>query len=269
MIKNNYDYVNPTPISIALFTQSLANKFSHPISVHNAVSGARRYVEMALGTTEAFDSHLMKVTKRGLDRTNTHVPQPAPALSARLVARVADVLYHLGPAGTPARAALLMGFCSFLRPSNLLAAGGAHPLTHTITRADVIVTSSRMSICVRSSKTTTAKDTYIVPIRAAGGNACPVQAWRDYIALYPAHAHAPAFVNKAGTPFTQEDLNPLIRATLDGLGFPEASGFTFHSLRRSGARAAAVRGATKAQVMRHGHWRSDAVHAYVPKDHFE
>ena len=127
MIRGGYDYVNPTPLSVALYTQSLANKFSHPVSVHNALAGAKRYVEEAAGSTLAFQSHLMKVTKRGVDKMNTHVPHPAPALSARLVARVADVLFNVGPAGTPARAALLMGFCSLLRPSNLLAAGGNWP----------------------------------------------------------------------------------------------------------------------------------------------
>ena len=70
-------------------------------------------------------------------------------------------------------------------------------------------------------------------------------------------------------PLTPDKLTIYMRAALLTLGHPLAKSVTLHSLRRSGARAAAGGGASEdAQVMSHGTWTSAAVYAYVPKKLF-
>ena len=98
--------------------------------------------------------------------------------------------------------------------------------------------------------------------------ACPVRAWTDYMKAFPALATAAAFVDHAGMPLTAGGIVPTVQVALLVLRHPAAGTFSLHSLRRSGSQTAALSGASRTQVIRHSHWRSAAIHTYVPRQFF-
>ena len=265
---NNLDQqlLAPSPITLSLYFQSLANRFKSPISAENSLSGAKTYILWRGGDVSSFDNFLVKMAIRGNRRLSTHKPKQAPPLDVGTVARVAGVLAGMGVSALPARTVLLLGFTTFLRPSNLVSTTTTDNAIydHTIRRGDVQLTATGLKVYVRSTKTTSAKQAFSLPVLPAAGPACPVQTWKDYVTAYPAPPSSKALVDATGRPLTPDDVVPDIRAALAAIKHPAALEFSLHSLRRSGARTAAASGATEQQVMRHGHWRSTAVRTYVP-----
>ena len=176
----------------------------------------------------------------------------------------------MGDRALPARAILLLGFCTFLRPSNLVTTTDiSDQWAHTLRRADITVTPTGLKVKVNSTKTTSSKQSFTLPVYPTHGAACPVTTWIQYIQAYPAPPAARALVGSNSKPLKAEDILPDIKTALLAVGFPHSADFTLHSLRRSGSRSVATAGATKTQVMKHGGWRSRAVHTYVPPHMFK
>ena len=176
-----------------------------------------------------------------------------------------DLLAVLDHQARIARVAILVGFATFLRQSNLLPTatmqGG-----HYIRRGDVQANDAQLWITVNSSKTISdPRDRVCIPVHSSNSKYCPVKAWQAYEASMPLPPHFPAFMMSPTIPLTHTRLTSYMRGALKAMGHPLASSVTVHSLRRSGARAAANGGAPEEAVMTHGTWLSSAIHAYVPK----
>ena len=266
---NGVDYMNPSALQVALFTQSLAGKFKTAGAALNYVAGACKFVRHSGGRDEAFDTYLVKTVKKGVTRLGAdHQPNQSPAFNPRPVAAAAGVLQGMGLDGKAAAAALLLGYASFLRPSNIFftRSGGEHA-GHTLRRRDIVVTTEGLRVYVTTTKST--RIPYSLPIMESAGPGCPVRAWKLYVAAAPSTPEAVILTNSLGRPYTAQNLTPLVRAALATTGHKDALAFTFHGPRRSGANTAADSGATEAQVRRHGRWKSRAVYKYVPRKKFK
>ena len=124
MLACNLDRLTPSLIDILLYIQCLANSFKTILAVKNYISGARSFLHQMGFPTEVFSSTLIQNLFKGLARLSTHVPLQAPALSVNDIKHMCDLLAVLGFPGTVARAAILLGFTTFLRQSNLLPTTG-------------------------------------------------------------------------------------------------------------------------------------------------
>ena len=236
-------------------------------SVMNYISGAKRFLMTRGPTTTQFMAPMVLTTKRGLENRSTHTPHQSPPFNPEAIKDTAAVLQGMGVDGLAARVALLLGFATFLRPSNIFVTkSGGVPTNHILRRADITVTKSGLHVKVHSTKSTKTPTT--LPVIRAAGPACPVKAWQDYVAAVPSDQAAPILTDLLGRPYSTQRLLPVVRGALAALNHPEAMNFTFHGSRRSGARSAASGGATCTQVKRHGQWKSNAVYSYVPKNHF-
>ena len=67
------------------------------------------------------------------------------------------------------------------------------------------------------------------------------------------------------TLLTPRRLITYMRTALHLIGHPAATYVTVHSLRRSGAQAAARAWVSESDIMAHGTWKSEALYAYTPK----
>jgi integrase len=237
MVDNTLDPRRPTPYDLATYIASLAlvHSLSPPV-VANYISGARTWVIRAGGTSEAFDSPIVRQCVAGVARSSTHVPRPVPPLLPEDIRIIADYAGNGGPEGTVIRAAVLLGYFTMVRQSNLLAPDGSTlPGPHTIRRMDVSSTPGGLEVAVRSSKTIkTLRDAVARTVPRAAHPYCPVEAWARMVALVPAPPTAPAFVLPSGRPLTPAPVQRVIRRALVRVGHPQAQRMTLHALRRGG-----------------------------------
>ena len=202
---------------------------------------------------------------KGITRLSQHIPKQAPPVSVAFIRAACDVLQVLSPDAQTVRAALLMGYASFLHQSNLLLCPGP-AASHHLRRADVEDAGPTIWLHIRSSKTIyDPRHRVAIPVPTTHSPYCPVAAWREYAARIPLPPASPAFMLNASTPLTQARLLAILRPVLTALGHPSPNSITVHSLRRSGAQECARRGALPEHIMHHGTWTSSAVNAYVPK----
>ena len=202
---------------------------------------------------------------KGVARVSDHVPTQAPPLSVGDVKAMCDILQSMGGPALVARTAVLIGFHTMLRQSNLLPAA-CGPTTHNVRRRDVRRQGGLLWLDIMSSETITGPgDQGSIPVMSTGGKYCPVRAWEDYVRVVPLAPSCPAFMLDETTLLTPRRLITYMRTALHLIGHPAATYVTVHSLRRSGAQAAARAGVSESGIMAHGTWKSEALYAYTPK----
>ena len=94
---------------------------------------------------------------------------------------------------------------------------------------------------------------------------CPVAALSNLLALTPSGANLPLFQYKSGqewVPLTDTKVRRHLNLLLTRLGLA-ASGFTFHTFRRSGATFAFNNNVALQNRQKHGTWTSDCVWRYI------
>ena len=265
MMASAFPPLAPTLIQLLLYIQFLANSFKAITTVKNYLSGAKTYILHQGGSVAHFQSPIITNLFKGLARLSTHVPAQAPPLSISDIKSVCDNLARLDDQAQVARTAILKGFATFLRQSNLLYTAG-YGACHCMTRRDIQLIEGRLWITVNSSKTISDRGRRVaIPIYPAHTRYCPVKSWSDYVSRMPLPMNFPAFMLSPTIPLTPNRLTAYLRAALSALFHPLTDKVTVHSLRRSGARAVASAGATEEEMMIHGTWTSSAVTTYVPK----
>lgn len=235
----------------------------------NYISGARTWVLLIGGRTSGFDSYSANLMKRGVRRLSTHVTSPAPPVTQADLSQVVAYLREAGPDANVLVAALLMGYSTLLRQSNLLASNSPQDPGHWMRFRDVTRTAYGMAVIVRSTKTIHHTDhPLVIRIYISTSPDCPVRAWDRYVTRQPHRPSQPAFILPSGGPLLAHTLLAALRL---GLGHGRAIdplNYTLHSLRRGGAQAAAKTGSSLQEVMSLGTWSSAAVHQYVPRSAF-
>ena len=268
MLTAGYDPLFPSLTPLLHYVQLLANSFAAVTSVKNYLSGAKTYVRNAGGDPTPFTSRIIPDLLRGVTRLSTHVPSPAITLQPETIKAMCDVMWAFGPDARVARAAVLFAFATFLRQSNFLYTPSA--AGHMLTRRDVLPAPYGLAVHVASTKTNLRDHPVVIPVhRIPNCKYCPVAAYLAARAATQAPLTAPLFLTSTGSPLTPHGLAALMRTALNLLGRDTGGGkVTPHSLRRSGATAAARWGAGRTDVMTHGTWKGDAVDSYVPKTLF-
>ena len=260
-----FDPRRPDQYDILSYLLHLKESLASPGAALNYISGAKTWVLLMGGAHAAFDSYPTSLMKRGIRRSSTHVPRPAPPLTKKQLHDVVAYVRSDGPAAEVIAAALLIGFATLLRQGNLL--GEAGPGAHALAARDLVSTPAGLQITVMSTKTrwrSSPSTTIWIP-RGATRQRCPVAAWDSYASATRPHPSGPAFVLPSGAPLLPLTLVTALRLSLGALGTPEAESFSLHSLRRGGAQAYALAGCSLGQIKALGTWSSDAVLAYVPQ----
>ena len=265
MLAYNRSTLNPSLIDILLYTQFLANSLKSPASVRNYISGAKTFLLQQGAAVAVFSSPLLYNLFKGITKLSTHTPLPAPAIDVPRFKLLCDILTAMDADAATARAAILLGFTTLLRQSNLLPISPVGQ-THCLRRRDCVLEQSTLWVTVNSSKTIyDPAKRVVIPVMASLSNYCPVKAWLEYTSRVPLDPDAPAFMLNPSTPLTAPRLNSYMRVILTKLSLPNADKVTVHSLRRSGAQAAAAHGASREQLMIHGTWATTAINSYVPQ----
>ena len=268
MLAYGLDYKKPSDTAtLLIYIQVLANSYKNITTIKNYISGAKTYVHNMGGDVMVFSLHEVSNMIKGVARLSDHVPTQAPPLSVGTLRPCATFSSPWGGGGPAlvARTAVLIGFHTMLQQSNLLPAA-CGPTTHTVRRRDVRRQGKLLWLDIMSSKTITDPgDRVSIPVMFTGGKYCPVRAWEDYVQVVPLAPSRPAFMLDETTLLTPRRLITYLRTALHLIGHPAATYVTVHSLRRSGAQAAARAGVSESDIMAHSTWKSGALYAYTPK----
>lgn len=189
----------------------------------------------------------------------SHTPITPPALQPDQLKHMVAVLDELGSSALPAKAALVLGYFSALRQSNLLG-------QHALLTKDILRTKSTLTVHVRKSKTITShikQVTLIIP-SIPNSTCCPVKTWRQYTRMVKPQQSGPALVLPKQGKLTVAAVTKLLRITLTGSSYPDPNKFTLHALRRGAVHGCVKAGASKAQIMDLGQWTSNSVSTYLP-----
>lgn len=261
--------LSPTNYDLLAYLLQLNESLASPGAVMNYLSGARTWVRMMGGDTEAFDSYPVSLMKRGVQRLSTHKVTQAPPLSVSDLRSAVMFLSSAGPSARVLIAALLIGYTTLLRQGNLLASIAPSDPGHALKTRDITSTPAGLTVTVWSTKTRwrpgQGYTVLLPPIPLSF--LCPVVAWARYVAHARPRPLGPAFATPDGAPLQAATLTAALRMALAASGVPHPSAYTLHSLRRGGAQACAAGGAQLVDIMELGAWSSRAVHTYVPKNH--
>ena len=264
------DPLTPSTYLILSYILSLSDKYKSPGTILNYLSGARTWVTALRGDTRAFDAYPVDLMKRGVQRSSSHTPSRAPALSPHHLVSVFTFLQDVGPNGPVLQAALLIGYATLLRQSNLLLSPNSAVSHHALRARDVTRSASGLTLVIRSTKTRwRARDAATIAIVPSEDRSCPVAAWDRYYKQRRPAPDDPAFMLGPGKPLRPAALMAVLRWALQRVGVQSPHAYTLHSLRRGGAQACAAAGATLDHVKTLGSWTSTAVHTYVPRSAFK
>ena len=266
-INHNADPLQPSTYIILSYALYLSDRFRSPGTVLNYLSGARTWVGALQGNAQSFDAYSVALIKRGIQRSSGHVPARALPVTPAHVSGLVSFLRSVGRNGLVLTAALLVGYRTLLRQSNLLLSPSAALARHAIRVRDVHRTTSGLQIDVRSTKTRWRRDdafTIVVP-HGEDVRCCAVAAWDGYVRELRPSPDDPAFILAPGRPLRAPALLAVLRLGLRHQGVASANAYTLHSLRRGGAQACAAAGASLDAIKDLGSWTSAAVFAYVPR----
>lgn len=203
---------------------------------------------------------------KALTETSNYIPTPALALTPGQVGLICRYIDSHPPVPPAIKAALLLGFATFLRASNILSPsvsswGGPH----TLRARDILASPSRLQVIIRSTKTRRSGHPHVEEVhQSLAHHACPVTAWLVYRRTIDPCPEGPASMLNLHTPLTAFPVMTIIRRALREAGVLDVNRYSFHSLRRGAAQAAELSGTTQQEIMTHVTWRSkSAVNAYL------
>ena len=179
-----------------------------------------------------------------------HVLAQSPPLLPMDVRNAICFYNSIGPNRHMLVVALLVGFFTLLRQSNLFYSHRADDPGHALRACDITITCDGLCVRVRSSKKSTkaSKPTNTLLPVIPSSPYCPVLAWFNYVSRTRPFVDAPAFLTSDGSPLTARAFIDTLRLALSVAGHPLPSAITGHSLQRGAAQACALEGSPPSDI---------------------
>ena len=265
------DIYNISPLDILSFLEFLNfNSISHS-GLLNYLSAIKSSLAMYGLNPGSFSDPRIKLYNKAIMRHRPLNPCLKPIIDTETLQAMAlqcDRM-HMGHI---CKAAILLAFFSFLRISNLVphTISGYDPLKH-LARGDIIFGPPGINLLVKWSKTLQNKDKVkVLKIPSLGKSSlCPVAALKKLLSSTSGSNNSPLFQVQCferWVPLTHTRLRKFLAKLLKALNLTPW-GYTFHSLRRSGATLPFNLNVPMQDIQSHGTWTSEAVWAYVTQDH--
>lgn len=260
-------YLQPSVTHVCMYAQRLANQHAAPTSLKNYLSGAKNWVAEHRGNVHAFLSPQLAQLVKSFVKKSGHIPARAPPLAPHHIQTICRFLDAHPSASLGIKPAILIGFSCFLRISNILSPTMSQwGRPHTLLAGDIKLTSSGMSVFIRSTKTRSGPVglTFDIP-QSPGSFVCPVAAWRRYVTFTRPWALGPAFVHINRLPITPRQVVALMRLALRHAMDIDPGSVSMHSLRRGATHTVVEKGLPIEDIKARGTWKSTSgMRPYLP-----
>jgi hypothetical protein len=255
------------PKALQPYIQFLCDSFSSIQSVRNYLCGLQTcHKIMSLPFPDLSEFHV-KMHLRGAARLKQHAPNRAQPLTPAMLQKMSEKMDFKSTSHNTVWAAILSGFFTFSRISNLVPKSSSLKSQHFLRKQDIILAEDGIVFITNSSKTIQFNQrTLVTPVVAIPDSIlCPKQAIVRMFQLCPTKNHQPAFCflsNQQVVPLTQINLIEVMRKLLISLGHDPIK-YSGHSLRRGGATCGFSSGVPSELLKNHGDWHSDAYLSYL------
>ena len=126
---------------------------------------------------------------------------------------------------------------------------------------------TRLQIHIKGSKTDQWRQGAYLVVGHTNSHICPVKAVLAYIAVR-GFKEGPLFIDRKGSPITQQALISSLRTTLTKAGI-DCTHYSGHSFRIGAATTASVKGVLEATIQTLGRWSSGSYKWYIRLPHSE
>lgn len=163
-------------------------------------------------------------------------------------------------------AACCVGFFGFLRSGEFTTKQGEQfdPNSHLSIRdisLDSLANPQKVQIHLKRSKTDQWGHGFQVYLGRTDSHLCPVKALLTYVAAR-GFKEGPLFINRDGSPFSQQQLITSLRQALTQAGI-DCTHYSGHSFRIGAATTASAKGIPETTIQALGRWRSDCYKRYI------
>ena len=153
-IAHDLEYKSPTPHTLCLYAEFLAQKLTSLKSVHNYLSAISTYHNYLGLQAPALSNFHYQLMLRALPLTMRHFPSQKLPITPDILFNICLVCDNLGSIGIVLKVAFTLGFFGFLRQSNLAPSSPQRfdASRHT-TRSDIMIQTSGLLVRLKWSKT--------------------------------------------------------------------------------------------------------------------
>ncbi|XP_035663780.1 uncharacterized protein LOC118407408 [Branchiostoma floridae] len=259
-----------SPHQLACYAQFLSRSMKSPATISHYLSAVNLLHRMHGLAPCPHSTFEVKQTLRGITKTLAHRPRVRHPITPEVLLRLRRHLDLSCPRDLVVWSAILLGFFTYLRKSNLVppSTNKFDPTKH-LARQNVLVFHAGLLVTVAWSKTVQANERSItIPVLAIPDHPlCPVTAFRKMLAALPGQPTDPAFLlpktsKQRQNCLTTSTLEKSFASLIAAAGFPKGF-FTPHDLRRGGYTLAFEAGVPRELRRAHGDWRSDADLLYL------
>ena len=221
-----------------------------------------RHLHLERGASiAAFSSPRLAAALQVLQRLGPKPQPPRPAVTLQQLRQIKRKVFTSLCLPEPDRrmlwAAITLGFFGILRVSEYSSPSARTVETgRTLIRSNMVVTKEQVQITLPRSKTDQQGRGAKVMVGVTGGELCPVNAMRNYMAVSRLDSSLPVFTYSDGRFMTAQDINFWLQRFL-------GDRYSSHCLRIGGTTRAAEAGAQTWQLQAGGRWKSCAYQRYI------
>lgn len=262
------DYRDASSPLLCAFIHQLTKTYGNPNTIINHVSSLSSVLRRLGVDTSGFRSADVQDFITSIRVNIRHTPNRRQPVLQDMLGHVMTQIGS-GRDGPTLMFAIGLMFYTMLRQSNLGPRNKTgFDKTRHLLRSDVVAHHDAVIVALKWSKSHQGPTASSVAAPAIPGSpTCPVVAYRRMVAHVPTTRPDQALLAFADcSPMPTSYINKMWSLTLKQLGI-SGRNYTLHSLPRGAATEVFDQGvASIDQIKRHGHWSSDAVHAYLPTD---
>lgn len=218
--------------------------------------------------TSIFELSVVKLLLRAVGRDTGHVIHQKLPITPEILNQIYHVVDFDVPDQYATWCAILLGFYSMMRKSNLVVPSlSKWSIDKTLTRDKLVFTEFGLIIHVTWSKVMQNKNSSVqIPISCVHQSVlCPVKWIRRFTAAFPAPPKFPLFTYKTSKsliPLTYHKFTSNLKLFLSKIGL-NPSNFSGHSLRRGGASFLCNNSFSERDIQLLGDWSSSSVQRYM------
>ena len=224
----------PSLYDILSFVLHLSTRLKAPGSVSNYLSSVKTWFTASTGSTGHFDSHHVKILKKGITNTLNHQVLRAFHLMPSQLFKIVQFIKDLGVDALVYAVSLIFGYLTLVRQSNLVSLALDKIGPHTLLASQVTVTTNAITVSFPTVKTRSSShlplsfSLLVIPHSPC----CPVSTWLANVSARPLPLNGPALVLPDGSYLTASVLSHVVNLAASAV-LPTAQRLTLHSLRKA------------------------------------
>lgn len=232
-------------------------------ALHISAISFEHKIRSITDTTSTYSvSKMLEGFKRIRSNPDTRMPVMYDNLISicKILGRICTSSYEV----TLFRAAYTLAFFGLFRVSEIVLTSPFQtdqPLHETDLKFQTKATGEFLQICLRKSKSSQKRKTYIDIPMIGSDPECPVLAMKAYIKLRPNNSIY-LFCHKNGKPLTRYQFGSVLSKAIQAIQLPTAR-FKTHSFRIGACSWLASRGVSHQTIKQMGRWQSDSFLKYI------